>query len=143
MKTLALTQGDLTPAPGGYRMLEGANKIQQDIGLALQEEYGTDSSHPLWGSILPTMIGAPITEDLKQQIRVEVNRVVNNYIAVQNARIVQDNVTGSQSSMTTDDVVNAITGLSITQLFDSVVINLGLQTISRQNVNLNHVVTTS
>lgn len=140
MKTLALVRGDLVPAAGGYLMYEGVQKIHQDLALALQEAYGGDPLHPAWGSILQRLIGGPLTADAKQQILTEVNRVINNYISVQNARIIQDNATGSVSSMSTDDVVNSLSGLSVQQVYDSIVISVALQTLSRQQVTITQVV---
>lgn len=140
MKTFALVKGDFVPAPGGYLMYEGAQKIHQDLALALQEAYGGDSFHPRWGSILGAMVGGPLTADLKQQILAEVNRVISNYITVQNARIIQDNNTGSLSRMTTDDVVNAVENITAQQLYDQIVVSVTLQTLSRQQININQVI---
>lgn len=140
MKTIALTQGDFTPAAGGYLMYEGTQKIRQDLALALQEAYGGDALHSAWGSILPDMVGQPLTPTLQSQILTEVNRILNNYVTVQNARIIQDNATRSVSSYSTDDVVNSITSLSAQQVYDSILVNIGLQTISRQSISIQQVI---
>jgi phage baseplate assembly protein W len=78
VKTLALVQGDLSPAPGGYLMYEGPQKIHQDLALALQEAYGGDKLHPRWGSILQNFIGLPMTDDVKNKVLSEINRVISN-----------------------------------------------------------------
>lgn len=140
MKTLALIQGDLSPAAGGFLMYEGVQKIHQDLALALREAYGGDALHPRWGSILQDMVGEPLTAEIKQQILVEINRVINNYITVQNARIVQDNVSNILSNITSDDVVNAISGISVQQIYDSIVVQVTLQTLSRQQVKINQTI---
>lgn len=140
MKTFALVQGDLSPAAGGYLMYDGPQKIHQDLSLALREAYGGDSLHPAWGSILQNLVGRPLTPDVKQKILVEINRVLANYITVQNARIAQDNVTGSASGMTTDDVVNGVSNLSVQQVYDSIVVSVALQTISRQQITISQVI---
>src|SRR6202012_4542666 len=141
MKTLALVQGDLSPAPGGYLLIEGAAKIHQDLSLALREAYGADTLHPRWGSILQQLIGSPITAQLRGQILTEINRVISNYITVQNAKIVQDSTTGNTSSMTTDDVVQSISNIQAQQVYDSLVVRVPLQTLSQQTVNINQVMT--
>lgn len=140
MKTFALVKGDLSPAPGGYLMFEGAAKIHQDLALALQEAYGGDALHPRWGSILQSMIGEPLTPSLRQAILTEVNRVLSNYIAVQNARIIQDSNNHSLSALTTDDVVASVTNTTAQQVYDSIVISVGLQTVSRQSIQINQVI---
>lgn len=140
MKTFALVQGDLSPAPGGYLLYSGAQKIHQDLALALQEEYGANTLHPRWGSILQRFVGVPLSSDVKTQVLTEINRVIGNYITVQNARIVQDSTAGSISAMTTDDVVQSISNISAQQIYDSLVVSVILQTISRQTLSINQVI---
>lgn len=139
MKTFALIQGDLSPAAGGYLMIDGTRKITQDLSLALKESYGGDELHAAWGSILPEMIGYPLTEELKQQIITEITRVINNYITVQNARIVADDAIGNTSSLSTDDVVNGIGAISVKQVYDAVIVTVVVQTLSRKEVTINQV----
>ena len=139
MKTLALVQGDLSPAPGGYLTYEGAAKIHQDLALALRETYGADQLHPRWGSILQQLVGSPLTADLKNKVLTEINRVIGNYITVQNARIVQDSNTGTISNLTTDDVVRSVSNISAQQIYDSLVVSVTLETLARQTVNINQV----
>jgi phage baseplate assembly protein W len=139
MKTLALAQGDLSPAPGGYLMIEGVEKIHQDLSLALRESYGADRLHPRWGSILQQFIGNPLTDEIKAKVLTEINRVIGNYITVQNARIVQDSNTGTLSNLTTDDVVRSISNITAQQIYDSLVVSVVLQTLSRQTVNINQI----
>lgn len=140
MKTFALIQGDLSPSGGGYLLYEGAARINQDLTLALREEYGTDPFHPRWGSVLKQYIGLPITADIKARTLTEINRVINNYITIQNARIVQDSNTSTASRYSTDDVVQAVSHMSSQQIYDSLVVSVTLQTISRQSISLNQVI---
>lgn len=140
MKTFALVQGDLSPSGGGYLMYEGPAKINQDLTLALKEEYATDPFHPRWGSVLKRYIGLPMTAEIKAKTLTEVNRVVNNYITIQNARILADNSTSSASRYSTDDVVQSLTALSAQQVYDSLLVSLTLQTVSRRTININQVI---
>lgn len=140
MKTFALVQGDLSPSGGGYLMYEGPAKINQDLTLAMKEEYGTDRFHPRWGSVLKKYVGLPLTAEIKSKTLTEINRVINNYITIQNSRIVADNNTSSASRYSTDDVVQSLTALSATQVYDSLLVSVTLQTVSRQQINLNQVI---
>jgi phage baseplate assembly protein W len=140
VKTFALIQGDLSPAPGGYLLYSGPQKIHQDLTLALREGYGEDAIHPRWGSILKDMVGSPITDDVRQQVLNEVNRVLSNYITVQNARIVQDSTTGSSSALTTDDIVGSVVSVNAQQIYDSLVVTAVLQTLSRQQINVQQII---
>jgi phage baseplate assembly protein W len=140
VKTLALVQGDLSLAPGGYLFYEGALRIHQDLSLALREAYGADFLHPRWGSILQDIVGSPITAGTKNQILSEINRVISNYITVQNSIIQRDSQSGSISNLSTDDVVNSVTSINVQQIYDSIVVSVVLQTISRQSVTINQIV---
>jgi phage baseplate assembly protein W len=140
VKTLALIKGDLATAPGGYLLYDGALKIHQDLALALQEVYGGDSLHPRWGSILQNLIGGPLTPDVTQSVLSEVNRVLSNYITVQNSRIIEDSTAGNVSSLTTDDVVGSVLSASAQQIYDSLVVSVTLETLSRQQIQVNQVV---
>jgi phage baseplate assembly protein W len=140
VKTFALIQGDLVPAPGGFLTYSGARKIHQDLTLALSEEYGGNPLHPRWGSILKSMIGGPLTPEMKARVLAEVNRVISNYITVQNAKIVQDNATGSVSRLSTDDVVSGVSAVNAQQVYDSLVVTATLHTLSRQQINVTQVV---
>ena len=140
MKTLAIVQRDLSLAPGGYLMYEGAARIHQDLALALQEVYGGDPIHPKWGSILQRYIGSPLTAEVRSKVLAEINRVISNYIAVQNARIVADSNNSVLSKVTTDDVVQSITTINAQQVYDSLVVSVVLQTLSRQTVSVNQVI---
>lgn len=141
MKTLALVQGDLSPAPGGYLLYSGVPKIYQDLTMALQEEYGADTIHPRWGSILKRYVGQPLTPDTQAKVVTEINRVLNNYISVQNAKIKADNLSGNASSLTSDDVVQSVSSITANPMYDSLVISVILQTISRQDISITQVVT--
>lgn len=139
MKTFALVQGDLSPSGGVYQMYEGANKIYQDLTLALKEEYGLDPYHPRWGSILNKYIGLPLTQQQTAKVITEINRVINNYITVQNAGIVQDTNTGASSRYTVNDVVQSVSNISAKQVYDSLLVSVTLQTLSRQTINITQV----
>jgi phage baseplate assembly protein W len=120
-------------------MYEGPQKIHQDLALALQEAYGGDKLHPRWGSILQNFIGLPMTDDVKNKVLSEINRVISNYITVQNAKIVQSSNTGTQSNLSTDDVVRSVSSINAQQIYDSLVVSVVLETLSQQTVNINQV----
>ncbi len=140
MKTLALVQGDLLPSAGGYLMYSGASKIHQDLALALRETYGADTIHPRWGSVLQNYVGFPITAEMRGKVLVEINRVLSNYITVQNARIIQDNNNGTSSKLSSDDVVQSVGSVNVQQIYDSLVVSVILQTLSRQTININQII---
>lgn len=134
MKTLALINGDLMLAQGGYQLYTGPQRIRQDLTLALQEEYGMDRFHPRWGSILMHYIGNVLTNDIQSLVKAEVNRVVQNYIAVQQAEVLRDTQVDVANRFNTSDVVRRILSIVASANIDTINISLALETLSRETV---------
>jgi phage baseplate assembly protein W len=143
VRSLALINGDLMLAQGGYQTHTGAARIKQDLTLALREEYGSDRFHPRWGSILMRYIGQVITPQLESLVRAEVNRVVQNYIAVQRAEILRDTQVDVANRFSTSDVVQQILAINTTLYMDTINVSLALQTLSRETVTIKRQVTTT
>lgn len=136
MKTLALFNGDLMPAQGGYMLFTGVDRIRQDLTLALMEEYGTDRFHPKWGSVVRQFIGNVITPQLQQLVRAEVNRIVQNYILIQQAEVLRDSQVDIKGRFSTSDVVRSVLGIRATTYQDRIDIQLALETLSRTSVTI-------
>jgi phage baseplate assembly protein W len=141
VKTLALSGGDLVIGPGGLQLVSGAAKIRQDLALALSEEYGTDPYHPEWGSVLPRYVGQPVDSDTKLLVQAEVNRVVQQYMAGQQARLSAATTSNQATTMTTSDVVRSMDGIDVVVEYDFVRILITLTTMSGQTLNVTRTVT--
>jgi phage baseplate assembly protein W len=136
MKTLALFNGDLMPAQGGYFLFTGVDRIRQDLTLSLMEEYGTDRFHPRWGSVIRQYIGNVITPQLEQLVKAEVNRVVQNYIMIQQAEVLRDSQVDVKGRFTTADVVRSLLGIKTTVNTDRIDVQLALETLARTTVTV-------
>lgn len=137
MQTLALVNGDLAiSGAGGYATLSGVDRIRQDLTLALWEEYGTDRFHPRYGSIVKQYLGSPITPELQQLVKAEVNRVIQNYIALQQAEVIR----GTQFDVTgvfdTSDVVRSLDGIDVHTALDAIYVRATLTTLARERVTI-------
>lgn len=136
MRTLALVNGDLMLAQGGYLTYTGAARIKQDLTLALNEEYGSDRFHPRWGTIVMNYIGQVLTSHIQDQVKAEVVRVVKNYIAVQQTEVLRDTQVDVANRYTTDDVVRSIVSLSASSSIDTINVALVLETMTRETVTI-------
>jgi phage baseplate assembly protein W len=136
IKTLALVNGDLMLAQGGYLLYTGVQRIRQDLSLALLEEYGFDRFHPRWGSVIMRYIGNVITPELEMMVRAEVNRVVQNYMVIQQAEVLRDTQLDVKGRFTTSDVVRSLLSLSTAANTDRIDVHLALETLSRQVVTI-------
>lgn len=137
MKSLALIQGDLAIAgTGDYLTFSGVDRIRQDMTLALTEEFGSDRFHPGWGSILKEYIGQPITPELEQAVRAEINRVAQNYIVLQQQEVLRDSQFDVQGRFDTSDVVRNIGGIQVRFLLDAIYVSATLTTLARETVTI-------
>jgi phage baseplate assembly protein W len=136
VKTLALAGGDLVAGAGGHKTISGVPKIRQELALSLGEEYGVDRFHPDMGSILIEFIGQPIDAQSEMMIRVEVGRVIQQYIAIQQREVLRDHLAQRASRFDSSDVVTGITGIAATVNFDSVRVSATLITQAGTEVQI-------
>jgi phage baseplate assembly protein W len=137
MQSLALVQGDLAiDGTGDYLTFSGVDRIRQDMTLALTEEFGSDRFHPSWGSILKSYLGQPITSELEQAVRAEVNRVVQNYIVLQQQQVLQDSQFDVVGRFDTSDVVRNVSAIKTRVLFDTIYVSAALTTLTRETVTI-------
>ena len=140
IKTLALRNGDLVPGPTGYQTLSGAQKIRQDLALALGESYGDDRFHPAWGSALPNYIGEPVGEELRSLTVSEAARVIQQYIDTQSAEVLQDSLAQNRSRYDTDDVVSQVLSIDAELAMDTIKVKVVLRTMAGQSITISRTV---
>lgn len=133
MKTFALKSGDLVVSGGGYGMVAGVARVQQQIGLCLREPYGSDRFHDRWGSVLPEWIGQVIDgAHIQMELRAELIRVVKNFIASQQAFVSQRAISGLKPVLPPSEVLVDITDIRIVQNQDTLVVKATLRTAGGQ-----------
>lgn len=143
MDGFALVHGDLViDGSGGYAMLSGADRIRQDLSLALLEEYGSDRFHPKYGSVVKSYLGNVIDENLQQLVKAEVNRVVIAYIGLQQAEVLRDSTVDIAGRFNTSDVVRNITSIDVHAAYDTIYVAATLETLARETITITQQVTT-
>lgn len=142
MKTLALIHGDLViDNSGGYQFYSGAPRIKQDLTLALTEEYGFDRFHPKYGSIIRNYLGQVISPEMQALVRAEVNRVLQNYIILQQSSVLRDTVVDVQGVFDTSDVVRSVDDITVKTLLDTIYLSATLTTLARESITISRQVT--
>ena len=140
MKTLALRNGDLVVTGTGHQTISGSAKIRQELALALGEEFGADKYHPTWGSILNEFFGKPIDELTQDEVRTEVARVIQAYIAVQQQEVLSDHLAQRASRFHSNDVVTGLNSIDVSMTLDTIFVSVDLQTASGQSVTVSRTV---
>lgn len=137
MQTLALVHGDLSiDSAGNYATFSGANRIRQDLTLAMTETYGANKFHPGWGSTLENFVGNPITQTLQQFVKAEVNRVVTNYIVLQQAQVLRNTTYDIAGVFDTSDVVRSVDNITVSSALDTIYVSATLTTVARQTITI-------
>ncbi len=89
---------------GSARLTTGKEKIKQQVIKALLTPLGWDLSDPQYGSELPTLIGKPITEDVRIIIQTTVVQCVNHLMS------------NTPIEYTPEETISSIDGITIEEL---------------------------
>lgn len=128
MKQLQLRNGDFVPAPGGFAVVQGAAKIQQDLGAALRETLGDDRFHPRFGTVLGSVVGTVQGVEAQALIQSEITRMISNYMAVQTEKINADTTAGVKSRYTPDEIVSSVESIEVQQTYDTINVRVSIST---------------
>lgn len=140
METFALQDGDFVIAPNGYQLTTGVPKLIQDLSIALREPIGSDQDHPSWGSQLPGYIGSSFSpETIIALIQSECERVLANYMAIQQALLSLDQQASTTPRFSAGELVRSVDKIDVSanpNALDQWIVNISLTTLDGQSVNL-------
>lgn len=138
MDTFAIRNGDFALGDGGFVTISGPSKLVQDLGCALREPIGTDRFHRLFGSTMESLVGGIIGPATAASIQSETERVIANYITVQQALLSRDALAGRMPRFDTGEVIKSVDSITVQQSFDSMIVTVVLTTLSQEAVALTY-----
>lgn len=118
MRALQLINGDIALGPRGYAEVTGLAKVQQDLAMAILTPFGSDRFHAQWGSVLDSMIGSPQGPLTTQTVQNEVQRVVSNYMLLQQAQLAMAQANGYVSPYSNEEIVTGVVSITSSSTFD-------------------------
>jgi len=129
--SLAIADGDLVQKGSQLAIVQGVDKLRQDIYLWIMERYGGDRFHVNMGSILQEFIGGIATESTQAEVHAEIFRVLQNYQAVQLRRFKENPqlLSASELLVSVDDIVTRIS-------YDTVNVAIKLRNGSSQSTTI-------
>ena len=137
MRTHALRNGDLDLIGDRFAMVEGAARVQQQLGLCMREVWGIDRFHPGWGSVMPNWIGGVISgPDLSMDLRNEVLRIVRNYMTSTTDAINRRANRGLRPVVTANEIITNVSNVVIRQSQDQIFVRVVLATASASEFSL-------
>ena len=127
-----VVNGDLSITAGSFDVVEGVDKLKQDLSLWLTERYRDDRFHPTYGSILDGYIGGIINaQDTIVRVQSETLRVLSNYQQIQLARF-KENPTKFQPS----EVIRRVDGVDVSLSYDKVIVLVRITTAARTSTTI-------
>ena len=137
MRTHALRNGDLELIGDRFVMVEGAARVQQQLGLCMREPWGINRFHPGWGSVMPNWVGSVAISPLSDMdLRNEVLRVIKNHITSTNESINRRANAGQRPVITASEIIVNVSNIVIRQQQDRVFVRVALSTASAAEFSL-------
>lgn len=136
MKALQIKNGDLVIGSGGYATVTGSDKLRQDLSVAVREPYGCDRFHPRWGSMLSSYVGGVLDKYSTSAVSGEINRILGNYVAVQQDQMLSASSQGMKVRYSTGEVVSAVSKIDTRQSYDRLYVKVSLTTLSGEKVDV-------
>lgn len=136
MKTFALRNRDLVLSGDQFALVSGAARLQQQLGLAMSDPYGSDRFHPDWGSTLHQYVGLAYSPATGEFIKAEVNRVIRYMLSVQNTMMTDRSVLALKPTITAAEIVADISEVRVDQQQDSLSVKVSVRTASQQQVDV-------
>ena len=130
--SLKVVNGDLSITAGSFDLVQGVDKLTQDLPLWLTERYRDDRFHPTYGSILDGYIGGVINaQDTVVRIQSETLRVLSNYQQTQLVRFKE-----TPSKFQPSELLQAVNGVDVSLSYDKVVVLVRITTAARTTTSL-------
>ena len=125
--SLKVVNGDLSVTAGRFDLVQGTDKLKQDLTVWLTERYRDDRFHPTYGSILDGYIGGIINAaDTVVRVQSEVIRVLNNYQQIQLARFRE-----IPNKFQPSELLQSVNGVDVSLSYDKVVVLVRITTAAR------------
>ena len=144
MYGLKIVNGDLAvQGDGNITELTGHERLEQELSCWILEPLGTDRMYSNFGSTLDGYVGSPIIDEYLIDIRAEVTRVVNNYIAYQRQQIQEARNSSTASFINAwrpDDIISSLDDIQIESMADTVKVVVKLTTMTGDEISVEQVV---
>src|SRR6478609_4329857 len=130
--SLKVVNGDLSITAGKFDLVQGQEKLTQDLTCWLTERYRDDRFHPTYGSILDNYIGGVINADETiVRVQSEALRVLSNYQQIQLSRF-KEIPTKFQPS----ELLQSVNGVNVSLSYDKVIVLVRITTAARTTASV-------
>ena len=142
--SLNISNGDFVVTSAHLGTVTNQQKLLQDFRCAILEQMGTDNLHPDFGSLIdggvnPTgevvsgVIGRTDIDEVTMIIESEVSRIARYMQRTQLARAKSDKLTYGRATLSPQEVLLSLNGISFVQKEDLLLVNISLTAANDQN----------
>jgi hypothetical protein len=154
-KSFRVFNGDIQIGPKrALDLVEGGDKLRQDLELWVLERVGIDPSTPSFGSKLdggrvngveiPSVIGQIISDQLLGEIRSEVISLIQRYQSMQYDKLRSETIQyRGKNTLSEDEIVSSIDKVNVTTAGTTVVVQAIINTLNGNQVRLTIPIDTS
>lgn len=130
--SLKVVDGDLSVTAGKFDLVQGTDKLKQDLTAWLTERYRDDRFHPTYGSILDGYIGGVISaNDTVVKVQSETLRVLSNYQQVQMARFRE-----RPNKFQPSELLQSVNGVDVSLSYDKVIVLVRITTAAKTTASI-------
>ncbi len=134
-----IQNGDLALSGNSYASATGVQKLTQDLKCAIKTPLGVDDMHPDFGSVIDggvtsdgvyhdSLIGGPNDRSSATAVESEISRVAKDYQLAQLYRSRSDGVQYGKTTLTPDEILVNLVGLSTRAVQDAMLVAAEIQT---------------
>ena len=138
MYGIKVVNGDLNiMGDGNAQEITGVERIEQELSHWLLEPLGTDTIYKRFGSELWDSVGDPQIREYIDDVRMEVQRVVENYMAYQSRQAKEDLSISSERFMRNwkdDDLIERLDGIDVKAVADYLYVTVKLTTVGGEQI---------
>jgi phage baseplate assembly protein W len=119
MNVWEITNGDITISNGSFATITA---------------YGSNKFHPRYGSVFDNFIGQPAGPGTDLVIKNEFQRIIQNYMKIQLAKMQAASNAGLASPYSQSEIVNSIGAISVQQSFSTFSVTGSVTTLTGQQL---------
>ena len=138
MYGLKVVNGDIAVmGDGNVKQVVGRERLIQELSHWLIEPMGTDSIYEKFGSKLWDSVGDPMIDESIDDVRMEVSRVVTNYMAYQSRKMKEDLAISSDrflKNWADDEIIDSIDAIDVSAVADTLYVTVKLTTADGSQV---------
>jgi hypothetical protein len=123
--SLKLANRDIAVSGSHLSIVQGTDKLAQDIDLWLREAYQVDRFHLSFGSILNSFIGGIIDRNTQVEVQAEILRVLQNYQTIQLLRF-----KANPSKFSPNELLNEVSNVGIQLSYDKILVTVTFTSVA-------------